>query len=73
LIVERLKVQRGIKDIETNIPSPKTVDPTKFLLYLTYILQNLGTLFSLYSHRSAAFRFHDYQGRQRTNSNRCRS
>jgi hypothetical protein len=68
LIVERLKVQRGIKDIETNIPSPKTVDPTKFSLYLTYILQNLDTLFSFYSHRSAAFRFHDYQGRQRTNA-----
>jgi hypothetical protein len=47
LIVERLKVQREIKDIETNISSPKTVDPTKFSLYLTYIYSKTWVLYSL--------------------------
>jgi hypothetical protein len=63
LFVERLKIQMGMKGIEANISSPKTVNPFQIIIF-----QNLNALFSFYSRRFAAFRFHDYQGRQRTNA-----
>jgi hypothetical protein len=39
----------------------------KITNYIKYLLTHVDTLFEFYNHRSANFRFHDYQGHQRAN------
>jgi hypothetical protein len=65
--VDGLKSRRGIKSIETGIPPPKTVDMARITNYVKYMLTHLDTLFEFYNYKSAKFRFHNYQGRQRAN------
>jgi hypothetical protein len=65
--VDNLKSKRGIKEIETQIPSPKTLNIDELTKYVNYILTHLDTLFTFYNEKSAPFRFYDYQGRQRAN------
>jgi hypothetical protein len=65
--VNNLKSKRGIKEIETQIPSPKTLNIDELTKYVNYILTHLDTLFTFYNEKSAPFRFYDYQGRQRAN------
>lgn len=66
--IDKLKARNGIKSIETDFPSPKTVNNEKWNTYVAYALKYAPELFSFYNERSAAFRFHDYQGRQRANA-----
>jgi hypothetical protein len=63
--LEKLKVERGIKEIETSIPSPKTAECAAYLLYIKYILTHVGALFTFYDYKTAKDRFYLYQGRQR--------
>ncbi|ORE11873.1 hypothetical protein BCV72DRAFT_331883 [Rhizopus microsporus var. microsporus] len=60
-----LKAQKGIRTIETNIPSPKTSQCAAYLLYIEYILTHVGVLFTSYDYKTAKDRFYLYQGRQR--------
>ncbi|PHZ12739.1 uncharacterized protein RHIMIDRAFT_292050 [Rhizopus microsporus ATCC 52813] len=63
--LERLKAQKGIKTIETNMPSPKTSQCAAYLLYIEYVLTHVGVLFTFYDYKIAKGRFYLYQGRQR--------
>ncbi|CEG84765.1 hypothetical protein RMATCC62417_18522 [Rhizopus microsporus] len=63
--LEKLKAQKGIKEIEDNIPSPKTAECAAYLLYIEYILTHVGALFTFYDYKAAKDRFYLYQGRQR--------
>ncbi|ORE08370.1 hypothetical protein BCV72DRAFT_323947, partial [Rhizopus microsporus var. microsporus] len=63
--LERLKAQKGIKTIETNMPSPKTSQRAAYLLYIEYVLTHVGVLFTFYDYKIAKGRFYLYQGRQR--------
>jgi hypothetical protein len=65
--VDNLKSRKGIKEIETQIPSPKTVKPDDLNNYIKYMLTHIDVLFDFYNERSAPFNFHNYQGRQRAN------
>ncbi|GAA5806839.1 hypothetical protein MFLAVUS_000187 [Mucor flavus] len=66
--VEKLKASNGIKIIETNFPSPRTVNNGKRDTYVSYALKYAPELFTFYNERSSALRFHNYQGRQRSNA-----
>ncbi|KAI9251166.1 hypothetical protein EDC94DRAFT_526740, partial [Helicostylum pulchrum] len=48
--------------------SPKMVNKEKWNTYVEYTLKYSPELLYFYNERSAAFRFHDYQGRQRANA-----
>jgi hypothetical protein len=63
-----MKIRQNIKEIETNIPTSKTVNKEKCKERFRYVLDHLPVLFEFYSFKSARFRFHDYQGKQRSNA-----
>ncbi|CEG77049.1 hypothetical protein RMATCC62417_11859 [Rhizopus microsporus] len=63
--LEKLKAQKSIKEIENNIPSPKTAECAAYLLYIEYILIHVGVLFTFYDYKTAKDRFYLYQCRQR--------
>ena len=63
--LEKLKTEKGIKDIENNITSAKTAECATYLPYIEYILIHVGTLFTFYHYKTAKGRFFMYQGRQR--------
>ncbi|KAI9467949.1 MAG: hypothetical protein EXX96DRAFT_511099, partial [Benjaminiella poitrasii] len=63
--LEKLKAESSIKEIETAIPSPKTLSCDVYSSYVDYTLSNITALFSFYGFRTAKSRFHLYQGRQR--------
>ncbi|CEG79948.1 hypothetical protein RMATCC62417_14352 [Rhizopus microsporus] len=63
--LEKLKAQKGIKEIENNIPSPNTAECAVHLLYIEYILTHIGVLFTFYDYKTAKDRFYLYQDRQR--------
>ncbi|CEG83902.1 hypothetical protein RMATCC62417_17767 [Rhizopus microsporus] len=44
--LEKLKTEKGIKEIETNISSPKTSQCAAYIVYIEYILTHVGTLFA---------------------------
>ncbi|CEG80227.1 hypothetical protein RMATCC62417_14594 [Rhizopus microsporus] len=62
--LEKLKAAKGIKEIETNMPSPKTSQCAAYLVYIEYILTHVGALFAFYDYKTAKDRFYLYQGRQ---------
>ncbi|GAA5815664.1 hypothetical protein MFLAVUS_009177 [Mucor flavus] len=66
--VEKLKASNGIKIIEANFPSPRTVNNGKWDTYVAYALKYAPELFNFYNERSSAFRFHNYKSRQRSNA-----
>ncbi|KAI9254105.1 hypothetical protein EDC94DRAFT_243142 [Helicostylum pulchrum] len=66
--VDKLKIAKNIKDIETNIPTAKTVNLETYKVHITYLLEHLPRLLQFYSQESAPFSFYDYQGRQRANA-----
>ncbi|KAL0582109.1 hypothetical protein ABG067_008204, partial [Albugo candida] len=66
--VDKLKIQKGIKDIETNIPTAKKTNLETYEAHITYLLEHLPALLQFYSHKSAPFAFYNYQGRQRANA-----
>ncbi|CAO3692194.1 hypothetical protein G6F70_005323 [Rhizopus microsporus] len=57
---ERLKAEKGIKEIENNIPSAKTAECAAYLLYIEHILTHVGTLFAFYDYKTAKDRFFMY-------------
>ncbi|KAI8970482.1 hypothetical protein BDF20DRAFT_127597, partial [Mycotypha africana] len=62
----RAKVATGIKEIETNLPTCKTVhSEIQYKLYLSYVLRHIQSLHEFYGFNSAKFISNDYQGRQR--------
>ncbi|ORE10069.1 hypothetical protein BCV72DRAFT_200410, partial [Rhizopus microsporus var. microsporus] len=63
--LEKLKVQKGIKEIENSIPSSKTAECVAYLLYIEYILTHAGVLFAFYDYKTAKDHFYLYQGKQR--------
>ncbi|CEG75786.1 hypothetical protein RMATCC62417_10776 [Rhizopus microsporus] len=63
--LEKLKAEKGRKDIENNIPSPKISQCDAYLVYIDYILTHVGALFTFYDYKTAKDRFYLYQGRQR--------
>lgn len=65
--IEKLKVVAGIKTMESQIPTAKTVSIDRMMEHIRYMLMNLERLFRFYNYQSAPFRFYDYQGRQRAN------
>ncbi|KAI8987895.1 hypothetical protein BDF20DRAFT_852726 [Mycotypha africana] len=65
-VVDEKKVATGIKEIETNLPTCKTVhSEIQYKLYLSYVLRHIQSLHEFYGFNSAKFIFNDYQGRQR--------
>ncbi|KAI9274028.1 hypothetical protein EDC94DRAFT_117097 [Helicostylum pulchrum] len=66
--VDKLKIAKNIKDIETNIPTAKTVNLETYKVHITYLLKHLPRLLQFYSQESAPFSFYGYQGRQRANA-----
>ncbi|CEI95016.1 hypothetical protein RMCBS344292_09217 [Rhizopus microsporus] len=63
--LEKPKVEKGIKEIETSIPSPKTSQRAAYPVYIDYILTHVDTLLAFYDYKTAKDRFYLYQGRQR--------
>lgn len=60
--VEKLKVTAGIKTMESEIPTAKTIIVDRMMEHIRYILANLKRLLRFYNFQSAAFRFYDYKG-----------
>ncbi|KAI9476593.1 MAG: hypothetical protein EXX96DRAFT_541081 [Benjaminiella poitrasii] len=67
MFVEKLKETKGIKHLESNMPTSKTVRVFKYSTCLQYVLEHLQTLFSFYGSKSAPFSIYEYQGKQRAN------
>jgi len=63
--LQRLKDERGITPIETDMPTTKTCQATVYLTYTTYMLLHRHTLFNFYGFQRAKDRFFLYQGRQK--------
>ncbi|CEP17420.1 hypothetical protein [Parasitella parasitica] len=63
-----LKRAAGIENIESQIPTAKTVNMTRTKQYIEYILANIQSSFRFYNFQSAPFRFYDNQGKQRANA-----
>lgn len=68
---DRRKIQTGIKDIETNIPTSKTTSDTAFIHHTRYMLQNLTALFGFYGFETAEIRWNNYRGGQRALDQCC--
>jgi hypothetical protein len=66
--VKKLKIAKNIKDIETHIPTAKTVKLETYKRYITYLLEHLSHLSQFYSQKSAPFAFYNCQGCQRANA-----
>ncbi|CEG75980.1 hypothetical protein RMATCC62417_10941 [Rhizopus microsporus] len=62
--VERME-RDGIALIYQNLPSTKTASTTQYLSYTSYTVRNLDRLLDFNSKKTAAGRFHLYQGVQR--------
>ncbi|PHZ13402.1 uncharacterized protein RHIMIDRAFT_305406 [Rhizopus microsporus ATCC 52813] len=68
--VSRQKVQQGrkqnlgIESIKTNIPSPKTASTQRYMLYITYILQHMDSLFNFYNFETTKLKWLNYIGSQ---------
>ncbi|PHZ13490.1 uncharacterized protein RHIMIDRAFT_120768 [Rhizopus microsporus ATCC 52813] len=68
--VNRQKAQQGrkqslgIESIETNIPSPKTASTQRYMLYITYILQHMDSLFNFYNFETTKLKWLNYIGSQ---------
>ncbi|KAG2200602.1 hypothetical protein INT47_007346 [Mucor saturninus] len=63
---QELKKSLGIDQIETNIPSPKTTSHDAYILYITYILQHIDTLFNFYGFRTTNSRWCNYIASQKS-------
>ncbi|KAI7892583.1 uncharacterized protein EV154DRAFT_418291, partial [Mucor mucedo] len=63
---QELKKSLGIDQIETNIPSPKTTSHDTYILYITYILQHIDTLFNFYGFRTTNSRWCNYIASQKS-------
>ncbi|KAG2193093.1 hypothetical protein INT46_011883, partial [Mucor plumbeus] len=63
--LQRLKDERGITPIETDMPVTKTCQATVYLTYTTYMLLHRHTLFNFYGFQRDKDRFFLYQGRQK--------
>ncbi|KAG2194569.1 hypothetical protein INT47_006528, partial [Mucor saturninus] len=63
---QELKKSLGIDQIETNIPSPKTTSHDTHILYITYILQHIDTLFNFYGFRTTNSRWCNYIASQKS-------
>ncbi|CAO3690814.1 unnamed protein product [Rhizopus microsporus] len=46
-LLEKIKVEKGIKGIETNVPSPKISQCAAFLVYIGYILTHVDTFLAI--------------------------
>ncbi|ORE07898.1 hypothetical protein BCV72DRAFT_204608 [Rhizopus microsporus var. microsporus] len=68
--VNRQKAQQGrkqnlgIESIKTNIPSPKTASTQRYMLYITYILQHMDSLFNFYNFETTKLKWLNYIGSQ---------
>jgi len=58
--LQRLKDERGITPIETDMPTTKTCQATAYLTYTTYMLLHRHTLFNFYGFQRAKDRFFLY-------------
>ena len=63
--LKKLKEANGIADIESGIPTPKTVVPEAYGAYTNYILEHKTELFTFNNFRRARDHFYLYQGRQK--------
>lgn len=63
--MDKLKIEKGIKEIKTSLTSAKTTLQDTYKVYLRKNLEELNRLFKFYRFKSASFRFHDYERRQR--------
>jgi len=63
-----MKIRQNRKEIETNIPTSKTVNKEKCKERFRYVFDHLPFLFEFHSFKSASFKFHDYQRKQRSNA-----
>ncbi|GAA5809176.1 hypothetical protein MFLAVUS_002581 [Mucor flavus] len=61
---DSLKIEQGIKLLETNIPSPRTAAIANYNNYLTYMLVNLNAFFDFYNFRTASINWKNYIGKQ---------
>ncbi|CEI96835.1 hypothetical protein RMCBS344292_10985 [Rhizopus microsporus] len=66
--VLKLKKASGVEGIESQIPTPKTIDLDRMKQHIGYMLNNIESLFRFYNFLSAPFRFYAYQGTQRANA-----
>ncbi|GAA5816099.1 hypothetical protein MFLAVUS_009621 [Mucor flavus] len=69
--VEKLKILHNVKELETNIPTSKTIRIEKLDVHINYMPLNLPRLLKFYGFDSAPFRFFDYQGRQKSQRRNC--
>ncbi|KAI8054877.1 hypothetical protein BDF21DRAFT_349820, partial [Thamnidium elegans] len=65
--VDKLKITKNIKDIESNIPTAKTANHEIYKVHLTYLLEHLPHLLQFYSQEYSPFAFYDYQCRANVN------
>ncbi len=63
--LESRKNRSGILTIESQIPTPKTIEPDSYDYYIRYILAHLNKLLMFYGNDNAKYNFQLYQGRQR--------
>ncbi|KAG2202838.1 hypothetical protein INT46_000497 [Mucor plumbeus] len=63
--LQRLKVERGITPIETDMPTTKTCQATVYLTHTTYMLLHRHILFDFYGFQRVKDRFFLYQDRQK--------
>lgn len=64
--LKKARKRNGIEEIESNFPSAKTADITRYSEYVRYLFLHLETLFTFYCFdNDAERRFRAYQGKQR--------
>ena len=63
---EEHKKRSIVKQIEIQIPSPKTTSIDHYTMHITYMLQHMDVLFNFYSFETARINWCNYIGSQRT-------
>ncbi|KAI8329819.1 hypothetical protein BC941DRAFT_441990 [Chlamydoabsidia padenii] len=58
------KIEQGIKQLETSIPTPKTMLSVNYILHAVYMNTHLHTFFGFYGFRTASINWANYYGRQ---------
>lgn len=61
---DNLKIEQGIKDLETRIPSSKTSSVALYMNHFLYMLAHMDRFFDFYNFRTASINWNNYHGRQ---------
>lgn len=61
---DALKIQQGIKDLETSFPTSKTSSIALYMNHFLYVVAHMDHFFDFYNFRTASIKWNNYHDRQ---------